>query len=197
MGAICPVALQHRVRLQIEQQILLPTIHALNREERKFCGVLYAGILLGPKGPVVLEFNARFGDPECQSILMRFSDDLVPYLVAAADGTLEKMDGPRFDPRVAVTVVAASEGYPEKPEIGRPISGLDSIEEDDTLRVFHAGTKEVDGAIVTAGGRVLGVTALGDDAARARERAYAAMDRIRFVGKQARRDIALREAQSA
>ena len=197
MGAVCPVALPNRMRQQIEQQVLLPTIHALNHEDRKFCGVLYAGILLGPKGPVVLEFNARFGDPECQAILMRFSDDLVPYLVAAADGTLEKMDGPRFDPRVAVTVVAASEGYPEKPELRRPITGLDAIEEDDTLRVFHAGTKLVDHNIVTSGGRVLSVTALGRDAAEARERAYGAMDKIRFVGKKVRRDIALREATLA
>lgn len=194
MGSFSPVGMPYRMRQQIEQQILLPAVHALNREDRRFCGVLYAGLIVGLKGPMVLEFNARFGDPEAQSILMRFSDDLVPYLVAAAEGTLESMEGPRFDPRIAVTVVAASEGYPEKPELGRPISGLTEIEENDSLRVFHAGTKQVDHAVVTAGGRVLTVSALGKDVAEARERAYAAMDRIRFAGKQVRRDIALREA---
>jgi phosphoribosylamine--glycine ligase len=107
------------------------------------------------------------------------------------------MDGPRFDPRVAVTVVAASEGYPEKPEIGRPIAGLTEIEESDALRVFHAGTKQVDHNVVTSGGRVLTVSALGKDVNEARERAYAAMDKIRFAGKQVRRDIALRETITA
>jgi phosphoribosylamine--glycine ligase len=197
MGSVCPVGMPYRLRLQIEQQILLPAVHALNREDRRFCGVLYAGLILGPKGPMVLEFNARFGDPEAQSILMRFSDDIVPYLEAAAEGTLDKMDGPRFDPRVAVTVVAASEGYPEKPEIGRPIAGLTEIEESDALRVFHAGTKQVDHNVVTSGGRVLTVSALGKDVNAARERAYAAMDKIRFAGKQVRRDIALRETITA
>src|SRR5262249_22725481 len=150
-----PVPVPHRLKLQVEQQILLPVVHAMNREGRKFQGVLYAGLILGPKGPLVLEFNARFGDPEAQSVLMRFADDLVPYLEAAADGTLEKLEGPRFDKRTAVTVVAASEGYPSNPLVGRPIAGLEEVDEDETLHLFHAGTKRADDAIVTSGGRVL------------------------------------------
>lgn len=193
MGVICPVSTPHRFRLQIEQQILLPVIHAMNREGRRFKGLLYAGLILSSKGPTVLEFNCRFGDPETQSILLRFADDIVPYLEAVADGTLEKLEGPRFDKRVAVTIVAASPGYPDKPEIGHPILGLDSIREDDTLRVFHAGTKMRDREVLTSGGRVLAVSALGDDVAGARDRAYEAMDRIQFAGKQVRRDIGLRE----
>ncbi len=189
MGAFSPVVVPHRTRLQVEQQILLPVVHAMNREGRKFRGVLYAGLIFGPKGPLVLEFNARFGDPETQAVLMRFADDLVPYLEAAADGSLDTLEGPRFDPRAAVTVVAASEGYPEHPEIGRPIAGLDRVEESDELRVFHAGTKRVDRQVVTAGGRVLSVTALGADVAEARTRAYDAMGRIRFAGMQVRSDI--------
>ncbi|MBI3819560.1 MAG: phosphoribosylamine--glycine ligase [Planctomycetes bacterium] len=197
MGVICPVPTPHRFRLQIEQQILLPVVHAMNRENRKFKGVLYAGLILSPKGPMVLEFNCRFGDPEAQGILLRFADDIVPYLEAVADGTLEKCEGPRFDPRVSVTVVAASPGYPDNPETGLPIAGLQSIDEDDTLRVFHAGTKLSEGKFVTTGGRVLAVSALGADLMEARARAYDAMDAIKFVGKQIRRDIGIRELADA
>lgn len=193
MGVICPAALHHRVRVQIEQQVLLPVVHAMNREGRRFKGVLYAGLIIGPKGPMVLEFNARFGDPEAEAILMRFADDIVPYLEAVADGTLEKMEGPHFDPRVCVTVVAASEGYPEKPETGRPIGGLEDVVEDDALQVFHAGTKRKDGQIVTSGGRVLAVSALGVDFQEARMRAYGALEKVQFVGMQVRHDIGLRE----
>ncbi|MFN0205318.1 MAG: phosphoribosylamine--glycine ligase [Planctomycetota bacterium] len=193
MGVICPVSLPQRMRLQIEQQILLPVVHAMNRDGRKFKGLLYAGLIVGPKGPMVLEFNARFGDPETQGILLRFADDIVPYLEAVADGTLEKLEGPKFDKRVSVTVVAASEGYPDKPETGRPIGGLGDVDEDDSLQIFHAGTKMKDGVIVTSGGRVLAVSALGVDYQEARMRAYGAMEKIQFSGMQIRRDIGLRE----
>ncbi|HKD99807.1 MAG TPA: phosphoribosylamine--glycine ligase [Planctomycetota bacterium] len=195
MGAVSPVSIPPRLRLQIEQQILLPVIHAMNREGRRFRGVLYAGLVLGAKGPVVLEFNARFGDPEAQAILARFADDLVPYLEAAASGTLESLEGPRFDPRVAITVVAASEGYPEDPKLNRPVAGLDEVVESDALHVFHSGTATAPGgAIATSGGRVLSVTALGATVEEARVRAYDAVDRIRFAGKQVRRDIGLQRS---
>lgn len=197
MGVISPVAIPQRMRLQIEQQILLPTIHAMNREGRKFKGVLYAGLILSQKGPMVLEFNCRFGDPETQGLLLRFADDLVPYLEAVADGTLDKLDGPRFDPRPSITVVLASGGYPEAPETGFPILGLEAVQEDETLQVFHAGTRRKDGAVLNSGGRVLAVSALGKDLSDARSRAYAAADKIIFTGRQLRHDIGLRELAGA
>jgi len=193
MGAVCPVTLPPRMRQQVDQQILLPVVHAMNREGRPFKGVLYAGLMMTAKGPVVLEFNARFGDPETQAVLPRIEDDLLPYLEAAAKGTLEKLEGPRFDRRVSVSVVAASEGYPEKPETGRPIRGLDAASGTEGVHIFHAGTKRSGENVVTTGGRVLAVTALGDSVEEARSKAYTAMDKIDFVGKQVRRDIALKE----
>lgn len=190
MGAISPnPQVSERARDSIERQILLPTVHGLNHEGRRFRGILFAGLKLTPAGPKVLEFNVRFGDPECQVLMMRLRSDLLPYLEACARGTLEELEAPEWDPRPAVCVVLASQGYPGAYEHGLPIEGLDEVEQDDELQVFQAGTVWRDGRLATAGGRVLAVTAVAADLARARARAYAAAALIRFPGKTMRRDI--------
>ena len=159
----------------------------LARRGTPFHGVLYAGLMLGPDGaPKVLEFNVRFGDPETQVVLPRLRSDLLALLLAATEpGGLAGVEL-EWDPRAAVCVVLASRGYPASSSSGDVISGLDGV----PAEVFHAGTAERDGDVVTAGGRVLGVTALGDDRAAARAAAYAAADMISFDGAQLRRDIA-------
>ncbi len=190
MGAISPNPLvSERTRDTIERQILLPTVHGLNHEGRRFRGVLFAGIKLTPAGPKVLEYNVRFGDPECQVLCLRMESDLVPYLDACARGDLEELEAPVWDRRPAVTVVLASAGYPGAYAKGVPIHGLDRVEQGDDLQVFQAGTAELDGQLVTSGGRVLAVTALGADLDEARARAYAAAELIEFEGKTLRRDI--------
>ncbi|HEX9794111.1 MAG TPA: phosphoribosylamine--glycine ligase [Planctomycetota bacterium] len=190
MGAISPnPQVSDRSRDAIERQVLLPALHAMNHEGRRFQGCLFAGLKLTPAGPKVLEFNVRFGDPETQPLMMRFRSDIVPYLLGSARGDLEELEAPEWDPRPAVCVVLASGGYPGPYEKGVPILGLDRIAMDDDLQVFHAGTADVDGAVVTAGGRVLAVTALGDDLNAARARAYSAVEAIEFEGKTFRRDI--------
>jgi phosphoribosylamine--glycine ligase len=194
MGVYSPVpSLTRRIQRQIEQRILVPAVHALRREEIEFRGVLYAGLMITESGPRVLEFNARFGDPEAQAIVRRLKGDLLPILLAAAKGELAGCEPPDWDPRVCVGVVAAAEGYPTKPRLGDPISGLEEAEKVDGAVVFQAGTaRHRNGDLVTAGGRVFCVTALGTTIAEARERAYSAHDRIAFEGKLCRRDIGLR-----
>jgi phosphoribosylamine--glycine ligase len=190
MGAVSPVRqLGARALRQIENQILLPTVHALNLEQRVFRGFLYAGLMLTSAGPRVLEFNARLGDPETQPLLMRLESDLVPYLVHAVDGTLDRLEAPKWDPRPAVCVVATSGGYPREHQKGLPVHGLDRIAGGPDLQVFHSGTARRGSDLVTAGGRVLSVCALGDDVAAARDRAYAALQQIEFQGMHYRRDI--------
>ncbi|MCW5775872.1 MAG: phosphoribosylamine--glycine ligase [Phycisphaeraceae bacterium] len=192
MGAFCPAeGIDDELMARVERQILVPTLDALRREGIDFCGVLYAGLMLTPGGPKVLEFNTRFGDPECQPLMSRFRGDLLQTLIAACDRRLDEMDL-EWDPRPAVCVVLASEGYPESPRTGVPIEGLEEAGEVEGVTVYHAGTKIGErGRVVTAGGRVLGVTALGETMAEARERAYAACGRIRFEGMVYRRDIAM------
>ena len=163
-----------------------PVVDELARRGTPFHGVLYAGLMLGSQGPKVLEFNVRFGDPETQVVLPRLRSDLLALLVAATEpGGLAgaELD---WDPRAAVCVVLASRGYPASSSSGDVITGLDAV----PAEVFHAGTAERDGEVVTAGGRVLGVTALGEDRASARAAAYAAADMIAFDGAQRRSDIA-------
>ncbi len=191
MGAVSPNPLvSDRMRDSIERQVLLPAVHGMNHEGRPFRGILFAGLKLTPAGPKVLEFNVRFGDPECQILMMRLQADLVPYLLACATTTLEELEAPAWDPRPAVTVILASRGYPGKYETGFPILGLDALETGSDLQVFHAGTALNEaGDLVTAGGRVLAVTALGETMAEARERAYVAADEISFEGAQRRTDI--------
>jgi len=192
MGAVSPnTELSSRANDAIERNILLPTIHGMMREGRRFQGVLFAGIMMTAGGPKVLEYNVRFGDPETQVLMMRFTSDIVPYLKACADGTLEELDAPDWTPSPACTVILASPGYPGDYPKGLPITGLDNIEQSESLQVFHAGTKIVDGQLQTNGGRVLAVTALGESIADARQKAYAAAEKIEFEGKQMRTDIGL------
>ncbi len=191
MGAFCPAeTISESVMHQIESEVLVPIADALRRDEIEFRGVLYAGIMLTPGGPKVLEFNVRFGDPECQPLMTRLQSDALELLWATAAGTLDQIDV-QYSPQQCVTVVLASKGYPEAPENGFPITGIEDAETIEGVSVFHAGTKlDEEGNVVTNGGRVLAVTALGDSMEQARDRAYAAIDKIHFEGMQLRRDIA-------
>jgi phosphoribosylamine--glycine ligase len=198
MGVFSPVsALGRRVLRQIEQRVILPTMHALRLEDIDYRGVLYAGLMLTEQGPRVLEFNCRFGDPETQVILPRLDGDLAEVLLAAAEGKLGEIEPPNWDPRAAVGVVVASGGYPGPYEKGMVVRGLEEAEEDGAV-VFHAGTTERGGEVITTGGRVLCVTALGEDLHAARAVAYAACERIKFPGAFYRGDIGTRhEARSS
>ncbi|HWE38944.1 MAG TPA: phosphoribosylamine--glycine ligase [Isosphaeraceae bacterium] len=197
MGAYSPTpVLTPELMEQVEAEILVPVVHALKRGRRGFRGVLYAGLMLTNQGPKVLEFNVRLGDPECQAVLMRLKSDLLEVLEAVVDERLDQV-ALRWDPRPAVTVVIASEGYPGHYERGRVVNNLEEAERMPDVKVFHAGTSlrtdpqlGRDGRIVTDGGRVLDVTALGPDLAEARSRAYEAVRAIRFAGAWYRRDIA-------
>jgi phosphoribosylamine--glycine ligase len=172
-----------------------PVVDELRRRGTPFHGILYAGLMLTADGVRVLEFNTRFGDPETQAVLPRLRSDLLDVLTRACEpGGLADVEL-QWVPDTAVTLVLASAGYPERPRTGDAISGLDAVPAD--AEVTHAGTALRDGAIVTAGGRVLNVTALGDDAASARSAAYAAADVIAFDGRQLRSDIALRAVETA
>jgi phosphoribosylamine--glycine ligase len=193
MGVITPVGILPRLAAQIESQIVFPTVHAMNRENRRYQGFLYAGLMMTPQGPRVLEYNCRLGDPETQPLLLRLKSDLLPLLLATAEGKLETQQAPAWDKRVAVCVVACSGGYPGDFKKGVPIFGLDRIQQGADLQVFHAGTvQRLGGDLLTAGGRVLAVTALGDDATAARARAYAALRQIEFAGMHYRTDIGLK-----
>jgi phosphoribosylamine--glycine ligase len=190
MVAYCPAPLVDDEMLHwIEEHVLVPTVHGLKRARRPFSGVLYAGLMITNQGPKVLEYNVRFGDPEAQPLLMRLKTDLVDVLEAAVEGRLEAIGPLEWDPRPSVCVVMASEGYPGSYKKGHPIRGLDEAANLPDVKVFHAGTKLVDGRIVTAGGRVLGVTALGDSIARAKLNAYTAVKAIRWDGAWCRKDI--------
>jgi phosphoribosylamine--glycine ligase len=189
MGAFSPTPnVTPELQERVEREVLLPTIRELARRGHPFRGALYAGLMLTRTGPRVIEFNARFGDPETQPTLLRLQGDLVPALRAAARGDLRGL-ALAHDPRAAVGVVLAAEGYPGEPARGDAISGLDGPFEEG-VQVFHAGTARApDGRIVTAGGRVLAVCALGDGLDGAARRAYAALGKISFRGMQHRKDI--------
>ena len=192
MGAISPVqGVSEELLGRVEREILVPVVHAMRVEGRPFRGVLFAGLMLTPAGPKVLEFNVRLGDPETQALLPRLTGDFGGTLAALAAGRLDEAEL-GWDPRVAAAVVAAAPGYPDKPATGVPIEGLEGTA--DAL-VFQAGTALKGGRVVTAGGRVLAVTGLGEDLEAARASAYRAMDRIRFPGMQVRRDIGLSTAR--
>lgn len=192
MGAYSPAPLVDDEKLHwVESHILVPTVHTLNRTSTPFKGVLYAGLMMTPTGPKVLEYNARFGDPECQPLLMRLQTDLVDVMEAVIDGRLDQLPPLAFDERPAVCVVMASKGYPGSCEKGFPITGIEDAELDPDVKVFHAGTAlDKDGRVVTSGGRVLGVTALGDTIAEAKKRAYEAVSKIHWQGAWYRKDIA-------
>lgn len=193
MGAYCPAPVATpSLMADLEREVFFPTIHAMKRGRFPFQGVLFAGIMLTNQGPRVLEFNCRFGDPETQTILPRLKSDLLDLLAAVADERLHEFeDKVEWDARPAVCVVLCSAGYPGKYETGKPITGLDEAEAMPDVKVFHAGTKvDGKGRVVTDGGRVLGVTALGDDLAAAKARAYEAVKLIQFTGMHYRTDIA-------
>jgi phosphoribosylamine--glycine ligase len=177
------------VEAEVTRTILGPTVKAMAKEGAPFKGVLYYGLMLTKDGPRVLEYNARFGDPETQVVLPLLESDLIDIMEATIDGTLDALDI-RWSGGACVCVVMASEGYPGPYEKGREITGLDALPED--ILVFHAGTKLSDSGVVTSGGRVLGVTARGADIASAREKAYAAVEKVRFAGAHYRRDIGIK-----
>jgi len=190
MGAYSPAPLVDDAMLHwIEEHILVPTVHAMKRARRPFRGVLYAGLMITNQGPKTLEYNVRFGDPECQPILMRLKSDLVDVLEAAVEGRLDRLEPLEWDPRPAVCVVMASEGYPGDYQKGFPIRGLAEADKVPDVKVFHAGTALKDGQVVTAGGRVLGVTALGNNIAQAKLQAYTGVKCIRWDGAWCRKDI--------
>jgi len=190
MGAYCPAPLVDDAMLGwIEEHILVPTVHTMKRSRQPFKGVLYAGLMVTHQGPKVLEYNVRFGDPECQPLLMRLQTDLVDVLEATIDGRLDELPPLAWDSRPSVCVVMASEGYPGNYETGKVISGLEDAAQLPDVKVFHSGTKIVDGQIVTSGGRVLAVTALGNNIATAKFQAYTAVKCIRWPGAWCRKDI--------
>ena len=191
MGSYSPVpGIDAERTREIAAQVHQPIVDELRRRGTPFHGVLYAGLMIAPDGTVkVLEYNARFGDPETQAVLPRLRSDLLELLEASSTpGGLAGVE-PEWSSDWAVTVVLASGGYPESSSSGDVISGLDAV---DGAEVFHAGTAERDGEVVTAGGRVLSVTGLGATPGEARDRAYAAAERIEFDGRQMRTDIAAR-----
>lgn len=190
MGAYSPVPLATPALLQeIEQSILRPILQAMEQEGKPYCGVLYPGLMITAEGPKVLEFNARFGDPETQVILPRLQTDLVEIILAALDKRLTEIQV-KWEDQSCITVVMASAGYPGAYQKGIPIRGLERIPPD--VLVFHSGTAFQGEEFVTAGGRVLSVTALGKDIKEAKAKAYRAVENIHFAGCQYRRDIAHR-----
>ena len=189
MGAYAPAPVASERDFQrVIREILVPTVHAMNKEKRRFRGILYAGIMYTKSGPKVLEYNVRFGDPECQPLMMMLKSDLIPIMEAVIDDKLGEVDV-TWDPRPAVCVVMASGGYPGSYETGYPITGIDAAEAGGAA-VFHGGTSLKDGKLVSAGGRVLGVTAQGKDLREAQANAYAAVKKIEFKAAHYRKDIA-------
>ena len=190
MGAYCPTpVVDEDLMTKIESDVLVPVVHAMKRARRPFKGILYAGLMLTPAGPKVLEFNVRFGDPECQPLLMRLKSDLFEVLEAAADGRLGEIGPLEWDERPSTCVVMASEGYPGAYAKGREISGLANADALEDVKVFHAGTEISEGQVVTNGGRVLGVTAVGDTISQAKLKAYSGVKEIRWRGAWCRKDI--------
>ena len=188
-GLIDPNDIDEEMMSRIESDVLVPVVHAMKRSRKPFKGVLYAGLMLTAAGPKVLEFNVRFGDPECQPLLMRLKTDLVDILEATVDGRLGELPPLEWDDRPSICVVMASEGYPGDYEKGCEITGLAKADEIADVKVFHAGTKLDDGRVLTNGGRVLGVTALGNSISGAKLQAYTAVKEIRWPGAWCRKDI--------
>ncbi len=192
MGAYSPApVLTEALNAKVMETIIQPTVAEMARRGEPFVGVLYAGLIITDAGPKLIEYNARFGDPECQVLMMRLKSDLLPALLAACDGMLAAFDL-RWHDDVALTVVMAAEGYPESPKKDTVINGLEAAGSLDDVVIFHAGTKLSDGAIVANGGRVLNVTARGRTVAEAQTRAYEAVGRIDWPQGFCRRDIGWR-----
>jgi phosphoribosylamine--glycine ligase len=191
MGAVSPANnWSSKLDAQFRAEIMEPLLRGLGERGIDFRGLLFPGLMITENGARVLEFNCRFGDPETQAILPRMKSDLLPLLEATIEGKIDSCTV-EWDERPAVTVVMASGGYPEKYETGKPISGLDDAAKLEDVQIFHAGTRRENGEIVTAGGRVLAVTALGSTVEAAHARAYGAVSRIDFEGCHYRRDIAV------
>jgi phosphoribosylamine--glycine ligase len=199
MGAYSPTpSVTPAVEGAVMERIILPTARAMARDGRAFKGVLYAGLMLTDAGPKLLEYNVRFGDPECQALIMRLKSDMLPALLAVRDGVLNDVDLRWYD-ETALCVVMAAKGYPDDPLRGTEIRGLGAAASDPDVKIFHAGTRREPapaqaggGRLIADGGRVLGVTALGADLAAARARAYAAIDKIDWPDGFCRRDIGVR-----
>lgn len=190
MGAYCPApVVTEKLMDQIVSEILVPTVDGMNRNGTPYRGILYAGVMITQGGPRVLEFNVRFGDPETQPILARLKSDLLEVMLATCDGKLDRISL-EWDARPAVCVVMASGGYPDEYENGKVITGIEEAESDKDVMVFQAGTAFKDGQIVSAGGRVLGVTGLGNTIADAKAKAYEAVGKIKFEKAYYRTDIA-------
>ena len=188
MGAYSPTPIVTDILAKkIQEEVIEKTIHAMKNEGISFKGFLYAGIMIKDNVPYVLEYNVRMGDPECQPITMRMNFDLYDYFVASVDGTLSSMPSLSWKDQFAVCVVLASNGYPGSYPTNDEITGFDSISND--TNVFHAGTKKSDGKIFSNGGRVLGVTSLGDSLASAISNAYSAIEKIVWSSKYCRKDI--------
>jgi len=189
MGAISPVDIYTpEIEKEFKEKVMLPTFNALKKERIDYRGVLYFGLIMTDEGLKVLEFNCRFGDPETQVLLPRLENDLVEVMLAVAENKLDNQNL-CWNKKAAVCVIMASKGYPGRYETGKAIEGLENVN-DAELYVFHAGTKYKEGKLCTAGGRVLGITALGRDINEARERVYCAVEEIRFEGAHYRLDIA-------
>ena len=192
MGAYSPApVLTDALQAQVMREIVEPTVRTMATEGMPYSGVLYAGLMLTKDGPQLIEYNARFGDPECQVLMMRLQGDLARYMLACASGTLAALPEPTFADDTAMTVVMAAKGYPGTPEKGGAISLGDA--EGEGAKVFHAGTSLVDGALVANGGRVLNVTACGADTKAAQNAAYAAVGKVAFPSGFYRKDIGWRE----
>ena len=193
MGAYTPApVLDDAMQKRIMDEVINPTVEAMAKEGKPYKGVLFAGLMIGKEGPKVIEFNCRFGDPECQPIMARLKSDALEMLLASAQGNLDKLKL-KWDPRAAMTVVLAAEGYPGRYAKGTPINGVEDADAIKDVMVFHAGTAlDDDGQLVSNGGRVLGVTALGDTVEDAQKLAYKAVDTIDWPKGFCRRDIGWR-----
>jgi len=193
MGAYTPApVLDDAIQKRIMDEVINPTVEAMAKEGKPYKGVLFAGLMIGEEGPKVIEFNCRFGDPECQPIMARLKSDALEMLLASAQGNLDKLKL-KWDPRAAMTVVLAAEGYPGRYAKGTPINGVEDADAMKDVMIFHAGTVlDDDGQLVSNGGRVLGVTALGDTVEDAQKLAYKAVDTIDWPKGFCRRDIGWR-----
>ncbi|MFW5722650.1 MAG: phosphoribosylamine--glycine ligase [Desulfohalobiaceae bacterium] len=189
MGAYSPAPILPPERYgEINDLVITPLVRHLASVDNPFKGILYAGLMFTAQGPRVLEYNVRFGDPECQPLLMRLESDLAEILLACVQGRLKDVTV-SWSEKTSICVVMAAGGYPRKYDRGMPIQGIEDADRMEDVKVFHAGTTLQDGQVLAAGGRVLGVTALGDDLTRAKQTAYAAVERIHFDGQYYRRDI--------
>jgi phosphoribosylamine--glycine ligase len=197
MGAYTPIPfINGELSGRIDRDVMDATIAALGKEGIIYRGALYGGLMLQGADPYVIEFNARFGDPETQPLLFHMESDIMPLLVASAEGNLKNIESIAWKPGVSICVVLASAGYPEKPEKGKLIKGLEDLKNREDVMVFHAGTRKIDGAYYTSGGRVLGVTATGTNYKDAIEKVYDAVSHVHFDGMQYRKDIGRKAVQA-